>query len=419
MIKLLSAFAVNKVTALVAGPSGMTLIGQVQSVTAILQGASSGLFSTAAVKYSAEWKGRPERLRSFLCLSYTLVFWIALAVGSCTGALSTWLAKVLLNDSGYWWVFAILAITIPLFAVNSLVLSVLNGLGDVRKLTLLNVGQSIFGLAISIGLPLALGLAGALAATVLASAVVFVLIVPELKKHDWLQLRRVRSSEGIEDLKRLGGFALMALTSAICGPLSQLLVRGLIAERCSIVEAGYWHGLMRFSGAYLIFFTTTLSVYFLPRFSTLDNKGVQRELRHGYALIIPTLAALFTGIWLARSWLIPLLFSREFAPMEALLGYQLIGDFLKIGSWVMSFLMLARSKTVLFVASEIGFGALYVVLAMILVAPDGTGGARGAVIAWIVLYAVYWLFLILSLPALLRSNRRMSSTNYRDSGDRS
>lgn len=403
-IKLVSAFAINKVVAVVAGPSGMALIGQVQSVAAILQGVSSGLFSTAAVKYSAEWKGQPERLRGFLSLSYALVFWITLAVGSGTVALSWWLAKALLNEPGYWWVFALLGLTIPLFATNSLVLSVINGLGDVRKLTLLNVGQSIFGLAISVGLPLAFGLPGALAATVLASAVVFVLLVPELKRHDWLRLRRVGIRENHEDMKRLGGFGLMAVTSAICGPLSQLLVREWIVERCSVQEAGYWQGLMRFSGAYLVFFTTTLSVYFLPKFSALDVVGIKRELSRGYALLLPVLAALFCAIWLARGWLIPVLFTREFTPMQSLLGYQLVGDFLKIGSWVMSFLMLARAKTTLFVASEMVFSVLYVVFSMMLVGADGGGGAQGAVIAWIVLYAAYWLFMIVSLPSLLRSN---------------
>jgi PST family polysaccharide transporter len=407
-IKLVSAFAINKVVAVVAGPAGMALIGQVQSVAAILQGVSSGLFSTAAVKYSAEWKDQPERLRGFLSLSYTLVFWITLAVGSGTAGVSAWLAAALLNDSSYWWVFTLLALTIPFFAVNSLMLSVINGLGDVRKLTLLNVGQSTFGLTISIGLPLAFGVPGALAATVLASAVVFALIVPELKRHDWLRLRRVRISEDHENLKRLCLFGLMAVTSSICGPLSQLIVREWIVERCSVQEAGYWQGLMRFSGAYLMFFTTTLAVYFLPKFSSLGPAKIKRELIQGYILLLPIVSCLFFAIWLARGFLVPLLFSREFAHIEPLLGYQLVGDFLKIGSWMISFLMLARAKTTLFVVSEILFNGLYVLSSMILIGTDGSGGARGAVIAWIGLYATYWIFLILSLPKLMRCDNSVT-----------
>jgi PST family polysaccharide transporter len=403
-IKLVSAFAVNKVVAVVAGPAGMALVGQVQNFAAILQGVSSGLFSTAAVKYSAKWSEQPKRLDGFLSLSYTLAFWITLAVGTTTGALSWWLAGALLNNHCYWWLFVLLGVTIPLFVTNSLILAVTNGLGDVRKLTLLNVGQSIFGLAISVGFPLAFGLPGALAATVLASAVAFVLLVPELKRHEWLRLRTIRFRENKGDLLRLSGFALMTLTSAICGPLSQLLVRECILERCSTEEAGYWQGLTRFSGAYLAFFTITLGVYYLPKFSSLGSAAIKRELRRGYALMLPVLATLFGATWLARGWLIPMIFSPEFSPMQSLLGYQLVGDFLKISSWIVAFIMLAQNKTALFVSSEVLFGVLYVVLSMLLIGADGSGGAQGAVIAWTVLYVGYSIFVASILPTLLKGN---------------
>lgn len=380
----------------------MALIGQVQNVAVILQGISSGLFSTAAVKYSAEWKEQPERLHRFLSLSYTLVFWITLAVGTGTVALSWWLAKILLNGTGYWWVFAMLGLTIPLFATNSLMLAVINGLGNVRKLTLVNVGQSIFGLVISVGLPLLFGLAGALAATVLASAVVFLLLLRELRLHTWLKLRAVSLAQDGDDLRRLKGFALMAITSAVCAPLAQLFVREWIVERCSIQEAGYWQALMRLSGAYLAFFITTLSVYFLPKFSAQDDAGVKQELRRGYFLLLPALVAAFGSFWLARATVIRWLFTEEFMPLEDILGWQLAGDFLKMGSWVMSYVLLAKARTTLFIVGEIGFSILYVLLTIALVGRSGSGGALGAVKAWICLYALYWVYVAALLPTCFR-----------------
>lgn len=400
-IKLASAFAVNKVVAVVAGPSGMALIGQVQNMASILQGVSSGLFNTAAVKYSAEWKDQPERLHRFLSLSYTLAFWITLVVGTITGALSWWLAGALLNDPSYWWVFALLGLTVPLFVTNSLILSVINGLGDVKKLTLVNVGQSVFGLVLSVGLPVFFGLPGALAAVILSSTVVFVLLLPELRMHGWLKLRILETTRDKEDINRLKNFALMALVSAVCAPLSQLLVREWIVERCSMTEAGQWQGLMRLSGGYLVFFTTTLTVYFLPKFASLDAMGIRMELRRGYRVLLPTVAILFLAVWLGRAWLVPLLFSGEFTTMQSLLHYQLVGDFLKIGSWTMSFIMLARARTMLFVASEIGFSIFYCVLVVIFVGYHGEGGVRGALYAWIILYATYWGFLRLALSSIV------------------
>lgn len=387
----------------------MALIGQVQSMASILQGVSSGLFSTAAVKHTAEWKEEPERLNRFLSLSYTLAFWITLAVGGMTGAFSWWLAESLLNDRHYWWVFAILGMTIPLFVTNSLVLAVINGLGDVKKLTVLNIGQSILGLLLSLGMPLLFGLKGALAAAIFSTSVVFVLLWPELRSHTWLKIRAIDVPRDMPNIDRLKGFVLMAIVSAVCTPLSQLIVREWIVEKCSVQEAGYWQGLMRFSGAYLMFFTTTLSVYYLPRFATLDARAISKELLRGYKILLPSIVVLFATIWLARSWLVSQLFSLEFTPIESLLGYQLFGDFLKIGSWMISFLMLARGRTALFVASEVAFSALYVILSIMLVGVQGEGGVRGALFAWIALYAAYWIFLIMALPSLLRGDEKIGT----------
>lgn len=384
---------INKVIAVVAGPAGMALIGQVQNVASILQGASSGLFTNAVVKHTAEWRDRPERRQRFLTLSYTLVFWITIAVGTATFTGSWFLARSLLSDTEYWWVFALLGMTIPILASNNLVLSVINGSAEIKKLTAINIVQSVVGLVIAVSLPLAFGLSGALAATVLASAVVFVVLLPELKAHTWMRLRRVDLKADSDNLSRLKGFALMALTSAICAPLAQILVRKWIVEQCSIEEAGYWQALMRFSSSYLNFFTTTLSVYFLPRFSYLKCSEIAAELGKAYRTLLPIIALIFIGIWSFREQLVTLLFSVEFAAIASLLIYQLVGDFMKIGSWLLAYVMLGQSKTRLFVVSEILFSAVYVGSAMFFVGRDGGGGVKGALLAWIVTYTGYWIFL--------------------------
>ncbi len=403
-IKLAAAFIVNKVVAVVAGPPGLALIGQVQNISSVLQGLSSSLFNTAAVKYSAEWKEQSVRLHDFLGLSYTLLLWVTLGVGSACLSLSHWLADVFLGDGALWWVFALLGLAVPVFALNNLVLSVLNGLGQVGKLTAYNIGQSLLGLTVAAGLPLAFGLRGALAATVLASSVVMILLLPELRRHPWLKRRRVSWTRDRDTMRRLSSYAVMAVATAVCAPCAQLFARDWILSRCSLAEAGYWQGLMRFSGAYLAFFTATLGVYYLPRFSALAAEGVVRELKRGYALLLPSVALLFSAMWLMRSWLVPLLFSREFRPMEGLLAYQLIGDFLKIGSWVMSYVMLAKGRTLLFVVSEVLFNVIYAVCVVLFVGNDGSGGAAGAVKAWILLYALYWLFLGSVLRVVLRES---------------
>ncbi len=48
---------------------------------------------------------------------------------------------------------------------------------------------------------------------------------------------------------------------------------------------------------------------------------------------------------MSKKEIINILFSPQFLPMLYLFKYQLIGDVLKIGSWLLAYLMLAKAMT--------------------------------------------------------------------------
>src|ERR1019366_2836551 len=74
---------------------------------------------------------------------------------------------------------------------------------------------------------------------------------------------------------------------------------------------------------------------------------------------------------------------------------QLIGDALKISSWVMSLTMVSHARTRVFVISEILFSAIYVIATVVLSRHFGLAGAAVAYGATYLVYwgAMYWLFL--------------------------
>ena len=75
----------------------------------------------------------------------------------------------------------------------------------------------------------------------------------------------------------------------------------------------------------------------------------------------------FGLIYLMRSIVIRVLYTPEFLPMADLFVWQLTGDFFKICSWLLAFLMIAKSMTKTFIATEIIFSFLYVGLGLIFI----------------------------------------------------
>jgi PST family polysaccharide transporter len=107
----------------------------------------------------------------------------------------------------------------------------------------------------------------------------------------------------------------------------------------------------------------------------------------GYKFVVPL--AILGGIfaYLLRDWVIVVLFSEKFLPMADLFLWQMIGDSLKIGSWILAYLMLSKAMIKLFVTTEIMF-----TISSILLTYTCTQmfGFEGVSIAHLINYAVYW-----------------------------
>ena len=113
------------------------------------------------------------------------------------------------------------------------------------------------------------------------------------------------------------------------------------------------------------------------------------ELRQAYRYIMPAVVVLAVGVYVCRDWVTALLFSADFTTANHLYGPQLVGDVVKIASFVLSYVMLAKAMTRLFVASELAFAISYVVLVYLFTARYGLVGAMYAFTVNYVLYLVF------------------------------
>ncbi len=155
--------------------------------------------------------------------------------------------------------------------------------------------------------------------------------------------------------------------------------------------------------------TTTLGVYYLPRLSELTElSDLRREIVQGCRIILPVAVVCALGIYTFRDFIITLLFSQDFAPMAQPFARQVVGDTLKIANWILSYLMLGKAMTGLFIVSEITFAALFVFLTTQFVAAFGL---EGAAMAHAANYLVYGITMAILIPRGLRRAAGQSSSN--------
>jgi PST family polysaccharide transporter len=390
-IKMLTLLGLNKILAIYVGPSGYAALGQFQNAVQMITTFASGAINTGVTKYTAEYYYDEERQHAV---------WRTAGTIALIGSLSTAILVIIFNQNLAGWflkddtmgsVFVWFAATLVLFVFNTLLLAILNGKKEIQRYVIANIAGSLFALAVTSVMAWQLGLYGALVALAVYQSLTFFVTLQLTYKAPWFKLRYLVGSIDKQSAKNLGKFTAMALTSAACVPVSHILIRNHLGETLGWDAAGYWEAMWRLSSAYLMLVTTTLSVYYLPKLSELkDSNAIKREIIQGYKIILPVAAVCGLVIYLLRNFIIHVLFTKDFAPMEVLFAWQMVGDTLKIGSWILAYLMLGKAMVKLFIASEIVFSVSFYGLTIILVK---TMGLEGVALAHSLNYLMYWLLM--------------------------
>ena len=270
-------------------------------------------------------------------------------------------------------------------------LAILNGKKEILKLITANITGSIFSLVITGLLAIKFGLYGALIALSIYQSLNFIVTLYLSYKSEWFEFSYIFGHIELEISKKIAAFAAMALVSAVCVPLSQMAIRSYLVHEFNVTYAGYWEAMIRLSAAYLMLVTTTLSIYYLPRLSELKSlQEIRKEVYLGYKFIFPLAIVGGVLLYLLRDWIIPLLFSSSFAPMRELFFWQLLGDSIKIGSWILAYLMLGKAMIRLYICSEIFFAFTSILFTYVFTIYYGFNGVS---IAHFANYSLYWVVL--------------------------
>lgn len=172
----------------------------------------------------------------------------------------------------------------------------------------------------------------------------------------WFRLSNLFGKLDKQVAINLTKFTAMALTTAACVPVSHILVRNYLGSEFGWETAGYWEAMWRLSTAYLLLVTTTLGLYFLPKLSELvDPQEIKREIVQGYKLILPVAMVCGLVIYILRDFIIGLLFTGAFSPMRDFFAWQMLGDTLKIASWILAYLMLGKAMVKMYILTEVFF----------------------------------------------------------------
>ncbi|MCO8070168.1 O-antigen translocase [Acinetobacter lwoffii] len=389
LIKTITLFVLNKILAVYLGPTGYAALGQFQNFIQMVTTFAGSAINTAVIKYTAEYHEDESKQRAIWKTAGSIVFVFSLMFTFLILIFQRQLSLYIFHTLEYQTVFVWFAVFLLFFNFNTLFLAILNGKKEILKLVLANIAGSLFALIVTSILAIKLHLYGALIALSIYQSIAFIVTLFLCYRADWFKFSSLFGKIDLEITKKLSSFIWMALVSAICVPLSQILIRAYLSQEFGLAYAGYWEAMIRLSTVYLMLVTTTLGVYYLPRLSELKMiDEIKKEVYLGYKFLFPLAVAGGVVIFVLRDWIINVLFSPSFAPMQSLFFWQMMGDALKIGSWILAYLMLSKAMTKLYISTEIIFTLSLIALTYVC---TQLFGFEGVSIAHLINYGMYWV----------------------------
>ncbi|WKE66788.1 O-antigen translocase [Gallaecimonas kandeliae] len=402
-LKMAIGFVIGKVVAIYTGPSGIAVLGQFQSFSTALNGFVNAPVSSGVIRYTAEnMDDGYEACSSWWKAS---IFWVALilmAVVPTTIILSDQISLFLFNDKKYNSVIIACVLVLPFVALGTLCSSILNGFQQYRRYVFTGMTSVVISGLLMLLLIISYGLIGALLAAALQYAFIGVFIFIAVCKQPWCKLRFfLRGFVFKPFVWNLGGYTLMAVTSALAMPVALVFVRNLLVSNLGWEDTGLWQAVWKVSEVYLGVITMALGTYYLPRLSSAKSKeSFLDEIKSTFKFVVPVVLISSLAIYLLRDFIISILFTSDFNGASNLFLFQLLGDNVKIASWVLSYPVLSKGAVRWFVVGEIIFSISLVCLSSFFVQEFGLVGAN---MAYLVNYAGYFLFMLVVLKNVMKS----------------
>lgn len=352
-----------KVLAVLLGPAGVGLMGLYQNIMGIAStlagcgmgnsgvrqlAASAGESSTLAIVRRALWLGN-------------------LGLGLAGGAI-LWL----LREPVALWVFGSathvaevgwlgLGVLLTLISVSQTAL--LQGLRRIGDLARISIASAFVSAAVGIGLVYGLGQAGVLwfvlAAPAISALVAGYYAARLPRPHtprDWQAIQQQWQA-----MLKLG---IPFMAAGLLTLVTQLAARSLILRELGLDAAGHFQAAWAISMTYIGFVLGAMGADYYPRLTEAINDHprarqlVNEQTEMALLLAGPALLAMITF----APWAIHLLYAESFAPATEVLRWQALGDILKVASWPMGFILLAKGRGGLFILTELTWNVVYLAI---------------------------------------------------------
>lgn len=381
----------SKIVAVLLGPEGMGISGLLTSSTLLIKQFTSLGISASAVRDVAEADGSGDSLRiaTVITVLRKLVWFTGLLGMVTVVILSPYLSKFSFGNYDYTLPFIILSLTLLIEQINVGQLSLLQGLRKVSHLAKASALGSTLGLLVTIPIYSYFRLNGIVPTLVLYSLITLLC--------SWYYSRQISVKkvnlnirETVTNGKSMLSMGISLSLNSTLAALIAYILRGYISNVGGVEEVGLYVAAYAIMETYVGMVFTAIGTDYFPRLAAINNDNekcfaVMNQQGEIAALVLGPILSICIIFMPVVIWII---YSDSFIGALGYISWASIGLLAKLGAWVVSYLLLAKAETKLFLANEV-FAKLYILILNI--AGYYFAGLQGLGISFLLGYTLYFI----------------------------
>jgi enterobacterial common antigen flippase len=399
VINILLGIIRTKFLAVLLGPAGIGLMGMYSAVTSTVGALTNMGIGSSGVRQIAEASGtgdiqkisrtiitlrRSALLLGFLGMLLTIVF--------CKP-----LSRLTFGSTEYSWPIALLSVTLFLSAVSGGQVALIQGMRRIADLASLSVLGGLLGTVVSIPMIFLWRKEGIVPFLITVSAMSILTSWWYARKIPVAEIR-LGWREILREAKGLVSLGLVIMATGLMTTVVMYLVRVFVVRQLGTDGVGLYQAATTLSSLYISVILNAMGMDFYPRLTAVAedndacNRMVNEQTEVGLLVAAPGIIATLTFAPL----IIQIFYSSSFVPAYDVLRWQILGIFLRVVSWPIGFVLLAKGKGMIFFWTELISNAVHVVLVWIGVSYFGLEGTGMA------LFTIYSFYTIMILAVVRR-----------------
>ena len=381
----------SKVIAILLGPTGVGISSLLSSTTGLMSSLTNFGLGTSAIKDISEASASDdqERIAKVVAVFSRLV-WITGSLGAVlTLIFAPWLSELNFGNRGYTWSFIFLSITLVLSQLTVQKNVILQGMRKIKYLASANMIGSAMSLILTLPLYYFYGVAGIVPGLLLISLVSFSAAFFFAKRVKIPKLS-VTKEVVVKEGKNMIKFGFMLSLSGLITTLVSYLGRVYISNTGTLDDVGLYSAGFSIIGTYVGIVFTAMGTDYYPRLCSVanDNSTRNKLVNQQGEIAILILFPIILIFILFIPYIIQLLYSSKFLPINDMIVWAAFGMLFKAGSWAMAFQFLAKGSSNLFFLNELLINALMLISNII---GYNFFGLTGMGYSFLLVYVIYFL----------------------------